>query len=218
MSSRRCAGAVRCRPGGLGFRARGKRPGVLFVPPEVDALPFLEPGVYRIEVSAPGFQTVKRESITVSVGQKLNLAVQLPVGQATTEITVTGQQETIETPPKPSKLVQARTVLVEWSSLLRYAGIAALFLVVYLTFMRPIKKQLITAFRELPARIGMLKAGNADHAAVLGRDSLLDANALPGEGGSETQRLSGLKKQLSEKVKSEPTSASRLIQGWMHES
>ncbi len=107
-------------------------------------------------------------------------------------------------PSRPSKLVQVRTVLVQWSSLLRYAGIAALFFVVYLTFLRPIKKQLIAAFRELPARIGVLKAGSADHAAVLGRDSVLDANALPGESGSETQRLSGLKKQLAEKVKSEP--------------
>ena len=131
---------------------------------------------------------------------------------------LTFQQAPIETPSKPSKLVQVRTVLVQWSSLLRYAGIAALFFVVYFTFLRPIKKQLITAFRELPARIGMLKAGNADHAALLGRDGVLNANALPGEGSSETQRLSGLKKQLSEKVKSEPTSASRLIQGWMHES
>ena len=130
---------------------------------------------------------------------------------------LTFQQAPVETPSKPSKLVQVRTVLVQWSSLLRYAGIAALFLVVYLTFLRPIKKQLITAFRELPARIGMMKASSAD-AAVLGRDNLLGANALPGEGTSETQRLSGLKKQLSEKVKSEPTSASRLIQGWMHES
>src|SRR5580765_2803451 len=63
----------------------------------VYTLPFLEPGVYRIEISAPGFQTVKRESITLAVGQKLSLSTQLPVGQATTEITVTGQQETIQT-------------------------------------------------------------------------------------------------------------------------
>jgi hypothetical protein len=63
----------------------------------VYTLPFLEPGVYRIETSAPGFQTLRREGITVTVGQKLNLPMQLAVGQATTEITVTGQQESIET-------------------------------------------------------------------------------------------------------------------------
>src|SRR5262249_53117035 len=50
-------------------------------------LPFLEPGVYRVEASAPGFQTLRRESVTVAVGQRMNLPIQLAVGQATTEIT-----------------------------------------------------------------------------------------------------------------------------------
>src|SRR5215472_11694206 len=63
----------------------------------VFTLPLLEPGSYRIEVGAPGFQTLKREAITVAVGQRLSLPMQLTVGQATTEITVTGQLETIET-------------------------------------------------------------------------------------------------------------------------
>ena len=128
---------------------------------------------------------------------------------------LTFQQVPVETPLKPSKLAQARTVLVQWSSLLRYAGIAALFLVVYLTFLRPIKKQLVTAFRELPARIGALKTAGSNDAAILPpAEGLLGRDA---EASSDSQRLSGLKKQLAEKVKSEPASASRLIQGWMHE-
>ena len=53
---------------------------------------------------------------------------------------LTFQQATIETPSRASKLVQVRTVLVQWSSLLRYAGIAALFFVVYFTFLRPIQE------------------------------------------------------------------------------
>jgi flagellar M-ring protein FliF len=128
---------------------------------------------------------------------------------------LTFQQAPIEMPVKPSRLLQARTVLVQWSSLLRYAGIAALFLVVYLTFLRPIKKQLVVAFRELPARIGALKMVGSDHVAILPpSDGLINKDA---GGSSDSQRLSGLKKQLAEKVKSEPASASRLIQGWMHE-
>lgn len=63
----------------------------------VYTVPYLDPGVYTIEVSAPGFQTLKRDKITLVVAQKLNLPLQLTVGQATTEITVTGQQETIDT-------------------------------------------------------------------------------------------------------------------------
>ncbi len=63
----------------------------------VYTIPYLMPGLYDVEVSASGFQTYKRQAITLEVGQRLNLPVQLPVGQATTEITVTGQQEVIET-------------------------------------------------------------------------------------------------------------------------
>lgn len=123
------------------------------------------------------------------------------------------QQAPLEIASQPSKLVRVRTVLVQWSSLLRYAGIAALFLVVYLLFLRPIKKQLVTAFRELPLRIGASKG--AERAALPAAGSLIADELEP---GSDSQRLSGLKKQLAEKVKSEPASTSRLIQGWMHES
>ena len=63
----------------------------------VFTIPYLDPGIYRVEITAPGFQTLKREKIILEVAQKLNLPIQLTVGQATTEITVTGQQESIET-------------------------------------------------------------------------------------------------------------------------
>ena len=33
------------------------------------AIPYLFPGVYNIEVTAPGFQTLKREAITLEVGR-----------------------------------------------------------------------------------------------------------------------------------------------------
>ena len=60
-------------------------------------IPYLIPGVYTVEVTAPGFQGLKREDITLAVGARLNLPLQLTVGQATTEVTVTGQQELINT-------------------------------------------------------------------------------------------------------------------------
>src|SRR6266567_3551597 len=56
-------------------------------------IPYLAPGVYDIEVTAAGFQTLKRQTITLEVGQRLVMPLQMTVGQATTEITVTGQQE-----------------------------------------------------------------------------------------------------------------------------
>ncbi|MDR3698963.1 MAG: TonB-dependent receptor [Candidatus Sulfopaludibacter sp.] len=60
-------------------------------------IPYLIPGVYTVEVTAPGFQGLKRADITLAVGARLNLPLQLIVGQATTEVTVTGQQELINT-------------------------------------------------------------------------------------------------------------------------
>src|SRR3954452_13884842 len=59
-------------------------------------IPLLEPGVYNVEFVANGFQALKRESITLAVGQRANLAVSLTVGQMSQEVTVTGQQEVID--------------------------------------------------------------------------------------------------------------------------
>src|SRR6266702_4613227 len=63
----------------------------------VFTIPYLDPGVYNIEVSSSGFQTMKRTNITLEVAMKLNLPVQMTVGQMTQEITVSGQQEVIDT-------------------------------------------------------------------------------------------------------------------------
>ncbi|MBO0696717.1 MAG: carboxypeptidase regulatory-like domain-containing protein, partial [Verrucomicrobia bacterium] len=60
-------------------------------------IPYLNPAVYNIEVTADGFQTLKREKITLSIADKLNLPLQLTVGAVSDIITVTGQQETLET-------------------------------------------------------------------------------------------------------------------------
>jgi hypothetical protein len=63
----------------------------------VYSIPYLDPGVYTIEVSATGFQTLKREQIVLRVADKVNLPLQLTVGQVTESITVVGQQEVLET-------------------------------------------------------------------------------------------------------------------------
>jgi len=63
----------------------------------VYTIPYLDPSVYTIEISASGFATVKRQEIRLAVSQILNMPVQLTIGQAATEVTVTGQQEVIDT-------------------------------------------------------------------------------------------------------------------------
>ena len=44
-------------------------------------IPFLNPGEYNVEASAPGFSVLKRENITVLTADKLNLPRKLEVGQ-----------------------------------------------------------------------------------------------------------------------------------------
>ena len=44
-------------------------------------IPYLDPGNYTFEFSAAGFQVLKREQITLSVAQKLNLNATLTIGQ-----------------------------------------------------------------------------------------------------------------------------------------
>lgn len=60
-------------------------------------IPYLNPGVYNIEVSALGFHTLRREKIVLQVADKLNLPLKLQLGSVTESITVTAQQEVLET-------------------------------------------------------------------------------------------------------------------------
>ena len=61
------------------------------------SLPYLNPGTYKVDVSAPGFQTLIREGIILQVADKLNLPLVLQVGQMTQEVTVVGEQAVIQT-------------------------------------------------------------------------------------------------------------------------
>jgi hypothetical protein len=60
-------------------------------------VPYLNPGIYNIEVSANGFQTLRREQIVLRVADKLNLPLEMTVGRVSETITVSGQQEAVET-------------------------------------------------------------------------------------------------------------------------
>src|SRR5262245_33519859 len=59
-------------------------------------IPYLNPGDYHLEVTASGFQTLRRESIVLRVADKLNLPLQMTVGNVSETVTVTGQQESLE--------------------------------------------------------------------------------------------------------------------------
>jgi len=130
------------------------------------------------------------------------------------------QTSPVEIPPPPTKLEHWQTLLRQWSAALRYSGVALLFLVVYFLILRPVKKQALAAFRELPAKLAasgrslmsVPAAGSAEALAAAG----FAAGELP-RGVEESKRAAQLKKQLTEKVRTEPQAASRLLQTWVRE-
>ena len=124
------------------------------------------------------------------------------------------QELPLDIPAAPGKWEKWRRLFEPWTWTLRYLGIAALFLVVYFLILRPVKKQAVAAFKELPGKIakgaqGALSGGAAG--ALAGRGE--GEGKAPGEG----QRATDLKKMLTEKVKAEPAAASRLVESWVRE-
>ena len=121
----------------------------------------------------------------------------------------------METPAAPTRLERSMRILSGWSAALRYLGIFALFLIVYLLMLRPIRKELLNTFRELPGQM----ARSVKEAAKTGV-TLPNTEAVQIEspsGADDGRRAGALKRQLSEKVKSEPAAASRLVQSWIRE-
>lgn len=113
-------------------------------------------------------------------------------------------QAPIEKLTLPSKLERVRVGVKNWSAALRIAAILLLFFAVYLTILRPVKKQVLAAFKELPAR--------------LASKTVSQVEITKGEAGELEAGVGSLKKQLAEKVKGEPATATKLVQSWIRET
>ena len=66
-------------------------------------MPALPPGTYRFTVSAPGFKTIIRENVNLSVAQTLTVDFALEVGNVTDQVTVTAETPLLETAHSPSR-------------------------------------------------------------------------------------------------------------------
>jgi len=130
-----------------------------------------------------------------------------------------------EAPLPPTLLERTQRALRDWAPLIRYAALACLFGSVYLLLLRPVKKQLMTAFKQLQSRspsakllAGPGKAGGQP----LGSGAEQSLEELLGAGGTEEnpslKKLAVLKTHLAEKIKAEPAGASQLVQAWLRES
>ena len=121
------------------------------------------------------------------------------------------QTAPVETPAAPSNMDKWRVLMNTWMGALRYVGITLLFLLVYAMVLRPVKKQAMAAFKQIPTHLAQPLAAKAAAAqAFAGAD-------LP-QGSEEAKRAGALKKEIGDKIKAEPAAASRLVQGWIRDS
>ncbi len=119
-----------------------------------------------------------------------------------------------EAPVVPTWMERVQHSLRDWAWIFRYLALGCLFGSVYMLLLRPVKKQLLTAMREL-ALHGKTTAAETSAAAVSQLPEALDLAGL--EGDPSLKKLTLLKNHLVEKVKTEPVGASRLVQNWLRE-
>lgn len=122
----------------------------------------------------------------------------------------------------PGRLQRILTFAERWMGLLRYGAMLAIFAVVYLMILRPVKTKFVEALQLAapPAAPAIANGRNVDAAGSTGVEGNilgLPAETSPTVPG-DTQQAVILKKQLSAKVKEDPETASRLIQHWIREA
>lgn len=127
-----------------------------------------------------------------------------------------------EAPAPPTLLERVQRNLQQWTWLLRYVALGCLFGSVYLLLLRPVKKQVLTALKELPLRRAPQLASAGIEGQPLGAgktsDSVENLLRVPDiENNPALKKLAVLKSHLVDKVKAEPASASQLVQGWLRE-
>jgi flagellar M-ring protein FliF len=116
--------------------------------------------------------------------------------------------------PEPvSRLTRMRIELNRWADLVRYGLIALVFVVVYLVLLRPIKREVVSSFRKLPARVASQRMATATAGGVI--ESALPSEIDLAEASPEARRAVALKRQVLEKIKAEPATATRLVQSWL---
>jgi flagellar M-ring protein FliF len=119
-------------------------------------------------------------------------------------------------PPPLTRVEKTRTLLMGWISYVRIAALLLLFCITYLMVLRPVKKQLIRSLNAVQPKEGA-RLGSRSGAGSI--PSLPESNEfsdpVPGAGQRERPQLARLKDDISTRVKHEPASASRLVQGWI---
>jgi flagellar M-ring protein FliF len=102
---------------------------------------------------------------------------------------------------KVTPVEKVTRIVHEWSGAFRVAGILALFLVAYLLVLRPVKSQILSTMRQL-----------TEKKAVVQKEE--EPKQLPEEEAAHDTAM--IRRELAERVKTEPEVSSRLLQTWIH--
>lgn len=123
------------------------------------------------------------------------------------------QSSPVEKLEAPTLTERLRVVSERWTGLLRYVVLIALFLMVYLLILNPVKKQVLAAFDSartaLPAKTTV--------------ESLPQAGAGPGilaagaAANPHMERALTMRQQVVSTVKADPETAGQLVQNWLGE-
>lgn len=107
--------------------------------------------------------------------------------------------------PPPTFIEQARKGLNDYSSLVRYAGLLVLFILVYLLMIRPIHKRAFAV--EKPVLTAELAHSHLE----------LENAATTESAASLAHRSLVLKKQLADFVRNEPENSTTAVRAWLRE-
>lgn len=130
---------------------------------------------------------------------------------------ITFQSAPVEKLDAPSFTDRVRVVSERWTGMLRYVALFALFLLVYLLVLNPVKKQVLNAFESakpgLPAAASA--AGSAGQEQLGGDQSFLGPGAAT---AAPAQRALAMRQQIVSTVTADPEGAGQLVKGWLGES
>jgi flagellar M-ring protein FliF len=142
--------------------------------------------ISELAQAAIGFNSARGDVISVQ-----NLSFDRPVAAEIPPITLADK---------------ARKGINDYSSIIRYAGLLVLFLLVYLLMLRPIQKRALAAPNPLLAASRTTAAVGEAEALVIGETA-----------ASLALRSQVLRKQLAEFVKAEPESSTNAVRAWLRE-
>lgn len=170
---------------------------------------------YAVESTMQGGKKVEsRRKRTPDEMQQIESLAKAAIGFNATR----GDQLTVQDMPfasNPSDIPAPPTIaeripraVGQWTPILRYVGLAVVFLLMYLLILKPLQKQLAQTLRELPAaRVSQAVLANGAAGGTTGADGALSA--------SRTAPVASLKEALGQRISQEPLPATRLLQDWV---